>query len=205
MIENVFPIKIYRTSFNEDLEILKKIIIPNLSEVFDKTKHNNQGSMRGSGLCSYNVERKLHLLPEMNYLVSFINSHVKKYWNDLGYINSEKVGVFEMWANIYEPGSFIDIHNHSPIPMTASFYLQKDEGSGNIVFENPLETLLKHQPIDLTDRNNYHRLFNQELIINEGDLVIFPGWLKHSTLPNSSKNNRIIIGANIMEKSIWGQ
>jgi ectoine hydroxylase-related dioxygenase (phytanoyl-CoA dioxygenase family) len=66
------------------------------------------------------------------------------------------------------------------------------------VFENPLEALLKHQPIKaLQDRNTYHTLFDHEVKVEAGDLVIFPGWLRHKTQVNSSNSDRIMIGANI--------
>ena len=195
MIKNIFPIKIYKTNFAEDLEKLKSILIPKLEPIFEKTKLNNQGSMRG-GLCSYNVARDLHHWPELKQYVSFLKTHISLYWNELGYGDTPKIT--EMWANKYPPHSFIDTHNHSPIPITVSFYLQKVENSGNIRFTNPNDTILKYQPcIGLTDRNNYHNMFNTEIDVVEGDVVMFPGWINHATSINNSTSDRIVIGTNI--------
>lgn len=195
MIENIFPIKIYKTKFDGNLTDLKSIVIPRLDSVFEKTKTNNQGSMRG-GLCSYNAVRDLQHWPELKPYIDFLQEHAEIYWKELGYKKEPKIS--EMWANKYSPGSFIDIHNHSPIAITVSFYLQKPANSGNICFVNPLETLLKHQPFsELDDRNNYHRMFNYNVEVNEGDVIMFPGWLQHETMPNDSEFDRIIIGTNI--------
>jgi len=196
MIENIFPIKIYKTSYG-DVTDLYNNLSPILETVFQGTIENNQGSMRNNGLCSYNAERDLHKLPELKVITDFITEHANKYWQDLNYAGIPYI--HEMWANKYTADSFIDIHNHAPIPLTASFYLKKDPGAGNLVFENPLESLLKHQPYaSIKERDYYHTLFDHNVEINEGDLVIFPGWLRHRTEANNSGSDRIIIGSNII-------
>lgn len=196
MIEDIFPIKIYKTRFvlkNKDL------LIDQLEEVFKQTEKNNQGSMRGAGLCSYNAARSLQKWSELKDLSEFLIDESKKYWNELKYDKTRSPSIYEMWANRYERDSFIDEHNHAPIPITVSYYLKKPKNSGNIVFVNPLEDLLKHQPFDLLkDRNMYHTLFNSEIAIEENDVIMFPGWLRHKTTPNASLDPRIIIGANLM-------
>ena len=196
MIENIFPIKIYKTNFSEGLEELKSILIPKLEPIFEKTKLNNQGSMRG-GLCSYNVARDLHHWPELKQYVSFLKTHISLYWNELGYGDTPKIT--ETWANQYPPDSFIDTHNHSPIPITISFYLQKSKDSGNIRFTDPNEAVLKYQPFaGLASRDNYHNMFVREIEVVEGDVVMFPGWINHATSINNSTEDRIIIGTNVM-------
>lgn len=195
MIENIFPIKIYKTKFTGNLEELQSILIPKLDSVFEKTKSNNQGSMRG-GLCSYNAVRDLQNWSELKHYIDFLQEHLLIYWKELGYRKEPKIA--EMWANKYTPGSFIDTHNHSPVAVTVSFYLQKPTNSGNICFVNPIDTLLKHQPFrELENKNSYHKMFNYEVDVTEGDVVMFPGWLQHETVPNDSELDRIIIGTNV--------
>jgi uncharacterized protein (TIGR02466 family) len=140
--------------------------------------------------------RDLHTWPELKEVVEFINHHAHEYWKALGYRKDMKPGVYEMWANRYTPNSFIDYHNHAPIHMTSTFILKREEGAGNIVFENPLETLLKHQPYEVT-AENFYNLFEEEIEGHAGDLVIFPGYLKHKTRPNASNFDRIMLGANV--------
>lgn len=163
--------------------------------MFDLTKLNNQSSMRGEGICSYNVKRDLHLDPEFNTLVEFVNTHAQLYWKALGYNKSMRPEVYEMWTNIYKHESFIEMHNHSPIHMTASFYLKHPATGGNIVFEHPNATLLKHQPYEF-DQIRY-TAFEQEVEVTSGTLVIFPGYLNHKTQPNLSNEDRVIIGSNV--------
>jgi len=196
MIENIFPIKIYKTSYG-DVTDLYNTLSPILETTFQRTIENNQGSMRNNGLCSYNAERNLHKLPELKTIVDFVSEHVAKFWKELGYEGVPYI--HEQWANRYVNGSFIDIHNHAPIPLTASFYLKKEPAAGNLIFENPLEALLKHQPYaKIKERDYYHTLFDHGVEVSEGDLIIFPGWLRHRTEPNLSGSARIIVGSNIM-------
>jgi uncharacterized protein (TIGR02466 family) len=193
---DIFPVKIYKTSYTGDIDSLRNSILPKLLDCYNKTTEFNQGSMRGDGLCSYNVMRDLHKWPELKLLVDFINEHAWQYWKDIGYNTNQRPGVYEMWSNIYKHNSFIEAHTHAPIHMTASFYLDMPSDGGNIAFEHPNTTLLKHQPYPLDDIR-YGTVFEHEVEIKTGDLVLFPGWLVHKTKPNNSMQDRIIIGSNI--------
>lgn len=197
MIENIFPTKIYKTSYSGSIQQLKKDLLPKFASVFDDVAKNNQGSIRGQGMCSYNVFRQMQHWPEVKLFLDFLQPHLILYWKELGFDETITPKINEMWANKYEKDSFIDLHNHSPVNITVSFYLSKPKDSGNIVFEHPLETLLKHQPIALDNVNNYHNWFQKEVEVNEGDVVMFPGWLRHKTTPSNSSQSRIILGANI--------
>lgn len=190
---NLFPIPVHKIHYpGNTQEILDSIE----NYITDLPCNNNQSSMRGNGYCSYNTERNFHKLEQLQTLVKWIELQSLDYWKIIGYDNKQVPGVYEMWANVYKTDSYIESHNHSPIHMTASFYLQMPEGGGNLVFENPLSTLLKHQPYDL-DAIRYTNVFDYEVTVNTGDLVIFPGYLTHKTKPNNSNQDRIILGANI--------
>jgi uncharacterized protein (TIGR02466 family) len=198
MIELIHPIKIYKKKYTGDLDELLKNIEHKLIDIFDATTENNQKSMRNNGLCSYNAVRDLHLWPELTSYTDFLTEHVKVYWSELKFDSARSPKILDTWANIYCKDSFIDSHNHSPVAIVASFYLKKPENSGNIVFEHPLETILKHQPIDTKYVDDYHAWFDHEVNVDEGDMILFPGWLKHKTLPNNNTLPKIIIGTNIV-------
>ena len=194
MIKDLFPTKIYKVSYDKELSI----IAVNLQKIinFDITIKNNQGSMRGNGICSYVERRDLHTLDEFKGLVNFINKHVQRYWQEINYDPCYKPYVEEMWYNVYKKDAFIDIHNHAPRVMTASFYVTKESGNSNIIFENPMSLLLKHQPYYI-NKDLYHTEFEQEVDAQSGDLIIFPGWLNHKSVKNNSDADRIMIGAHI--------
>lgn len=194
-IKEIFPTRIYVTQFPGNLTDLQEKLLPKINSMFVDTKNNNQTSMRGDGICSYNIKRDLNLDPLFKPVADFVNEHSQIYWEALGYDVSMRPEVYEMWTNIYKQDSFIEMHNHSPIHMTASFYLKHPNNGGNIVFEHPNATLLKHQPYNF-DQIRY-TAFEQEVTVTSGTLVIFPGYMNHKTQPNMSTEDRIIIGSNV--------
>lgn len=197
MLYNLFPTLVHKSAYTGDLASLQASILPELSSIFEDAKSNNQVSMRNGGICSVNTCNKLQDKFDLTELIEFVTQSVNEYWKALGYVDAN-VRVFHAWANKYPPGSYIDNHNHSPSPLTASFYLKKPTESGNIVFENPISTLLRYQPYKgLGDSENYASAFDETVIVNEGELVIFPGWLMHKTEINNSTDDRIIIGFDI--------
>lgn len=201
MIQNLFPIQIWKSSFPGDIEAQKRLILPEIQEILDKTKFSNQNSMRNDGLCSYNVCRNLNEKIEMQEIYEFVYNEIKKYWEQLNY-SKKGFEILENWVNKYPPNSYIDAHNHAPIALSASFYLQKPKNSGGISFEHPLSTLLKHQPFDFKQLETYGNWFHSTIDIEEGDLVIFPSFLTHKTEINYSMSDRYIIGFNIASKKL---
>lgn len=197
MLYKLFPTLIYKSSYKGNLTKLQNDVIPSLNLIFEEAQKNNQASMRNGGICSANTCNRLQEKVDINDLINFVTESVNDYWKELGYVDAT-IRVYHAWANVYPPGSFIENHNHSPSPLTASFYLKKPQGSGNIVFENPISTLLRYQPYKgLSESENYASAFDATVDVDEGDLVIFPGWLMHKTEPNISSQDRIIIGFDV--------
>lgn len=195
---DLFPTKIYKTKYTGDLDLLKADLQPILADSFEKAKTNNQIMMRGPGLSAFYVQRDLHTLAITQPLVEFMNKHIEAYWEDLGYTNKLKPTLLHMWANDYATGSNLDTHNHAPIPVVGVFYLDKEPGIANLVLENPNDIVLNHQPFELGD--TAYKQFETEIDAESGDLVLFPGYLRHKTLPNTSTNDRIIIGINVVAR-----
>jgi hypothetical protein len=96
---SLFPVKIFKATYNCDLTNLKEIVLEKISSV---EKLHNQSSMRGNGFCSYNVLRDLNKIKEFSLLVDFINDQSQLYWKELQYATHMKPVVYEMWANVYK-------------------------------------------------------------------------------------------------------
>lgn len=194
---DIFPTKIYHVASSIDCQQMLDTVKDILAASYSKAETNNQMSMRGEGLCSYNVSRKLHHRDEFKPLIQFIETHATIYWKNLGYLSAKRPEVFEMWTNVYKKNSFIDMHSHSPIQLTASFYLQQPNGGGTLAFEHPMIQLMKHQPYNESLIRYHSEFWEHDVAIKTGDLVLFPGYLNHRTRPNQSDQDRIIIGANL--------
>jgi hypothetical protein len=92
------------------------------------------------------------------------------------------------WAVLGRPGdeSLDTPHNHLPYHFSAVYYpkvpkMQSPEG--NIIFFDPRETFAGGQPVQLPPQ--------------EGMMVLFPSWLKHSVVPlRTATEDRISISLN---------
>lgn len=196
MLYNLFPIKIYKKKFTGDLGKLQNYLIPKLDKIFKESALHNQASMRDGGICSFNVHDNIHKQFDIGEIVDFVESSAKEYWKELDLVDTQ-IKIIHSWANTYPPGSYIDNHNHIPAVLVSSFFLKKPHLSGNIVFENPISTILRYQPYNkLNDKDGYVNVFSSVLEIDEGDLVIWPGYLIHKTEKNISSSDRIILGFN---------
>ena len=195
---SLFPVQIYKTQFHfSDVE--RAALEDRLEQSFDSITCN-QGFMRNNSICTYNEDRELHKWPELKSYADFISNEVNNYWKELGLDSTRPPMLYEMWANKYGKDSYIDEHNHIPIPIVITYYFKKPNNSGNTVFVNPNIDIIKSQPIDgLKNVNDYDSLFESEVPSQEGDIIMFPGWLRHKTRPCPT-DNRIIITTNIIPR-----
>jgi uncharacterized protein (TIGR02466 family) len=197
MIHNYFETKVYKKKFTGNLEKIQNYLIPSLDKIFEESLFNNQASMRDGGICSFNVHDNIHKNFDISEIADFVESCANDYWKELNYIDST-VTIDHSWVNRYPPGSYIDLHNHIPAALVSSFYLKKPDNSGKLIFENPLSTILRYQPFKgLHDKNVYVNSFESSIEAEEGDLVIWPGYLMHKTEKNNSDHDRIILGFNL--------
>jgi uncharacterized protein (TIGR02466 family) len=191
---NLFPITVYRDCYPKVQE-LKESLFSKLDKVFNDTKNNNNVFMRNGTLCSYNSNSNLHreFPEETKAVIEFVEKSAQKYWNDLNYHKELTPFIFQMWANRTPRGGYINSHLHGNMPFTAVLYVDASPEQGNIVIENPLEMILMTQPIG----PDVKYPMGQELEVNTGDLIMFPGYIRHSVKPNTTDRDRLILGFNI--------
>lgn len=89
------------------------------------------------------------------------------------------------WINVNQPGSRNVLHNHPGSHLSGVFYLQADQ-TGGLRFPNPSLLAGNHSATGP---------FTRDFIFtpNDGDLIIFPGWMPHEVEPNLSNKQRINI------------
>ena len=88
--------------------------------------------------------------------------------------------VESFWAHIHNKGESTDMHDHGRSDFACIYYVAAPEGCGNLLFHpNPWETpAIPYEP-------------------QEGVLVVFPSWLKHSVSRNKSEDKRISVSFNL--------
>lgn len=190
----LFPTLIYK-DYYKGVDRLNKSLLPKLESIFEQSKENNNIFMRKGTLCSYHTSSDLHKLfpEETKEVVEFVESCARKYWQECGYYQELEPFLYQLWANKTPRDGYIDSHLHGNMPFTGVLYLDASPNQGNIFLENPLETLLMTQPI--SPEVKYP--MGEEINVNSGDLIMFPGYLRHSVRPNLTDTPRLILAFNI--------
>jgi uncharacterized protein (TIGR02466 family) len=200
MIQNLFSLDIYNTKF-EDSKLLEKLSNPEYLETLHLGSYSEKSygllGKNKSGLDSWHKfkdSEKIHLRPEFNPIKGFIEKHAKIYWDYLGYYNDISPKIYQSWANLVASEGDGKIHNHGRTAIAGVLYLSASSEQGNIVFENPMDLILS----GLSNLSNTKQIY-KEILVTTGTLLLFPGYLKHFTLPNKTNFNRISYAFNLNE------
>jgi uncharacterized protein (TIGR02466 family) len=151
--------------------------------------------MKDGTLCSYNTNANLHVdfADETQDVIEFVEAAAREYWRECRYHPDLTPFVFQTWANTTPKDGYIEPHLHGNMAFTAVLYVDASPAQGNIILENPMDMVLMTQPIS----PDVKYPMGQEIEVNTGDLLMFPGYLKHRVLPNTIDRDRLILGFNI--------
>ena len=184
---HLFPPYIWKYTYDFPLDTLQKSI----DEVFDAVKHNS-ALEKGNALSTVaNPEwQKPHTWEELGDFQEWLGNKLTGIKEELNFYNrhSEVIG---SWFNRHYKSGYTEEHHHNYSTFVASCYLKCPPNSGNIVFRNPLEYQMCNFPIV----NETQTL--SEVECKTGDVIIFPGWLKHFVTPNNTDQERIVMTINI--------
>ena len=118
--------------------------------------------------------------------------------NQYGYDKNMLYTIQNSWINLHSPGGSTEIHHHGPAIISVATYLHMPENGGYIEFKDPLEYNKGYFPVagedDISNWKVVPTLTN--------DVVLFPGWLRHRTQKNKSKENRWVLTTNYICKNI---
>jgi uncharacterized protein (TIGR02466 family) len=194
MFIDLFPIRVYKNKII-DIHQIYQNILPTLESMWnnDVNEHPHLGLNSHS---TYRINNTLHTLPELTSLVKQIDAMILEYWKELNFFPGLIPCITEMWSNRNQKNSALHSHNHAPYHMNGVVYLNKNNLHGNIVFENPSSLIVSLQPLNYNSTNEMQFGIEQEIEVTTGDILIFPGWLKHYTR-KTEDDGRIVIAFNI--------
>jgi uncharacterized protein (TIGR02466 family) len=100
--------------------------------------------------------------------------------------------IMNSWINIAVKGVKHDYHAHPGYTIAGVYYFRVSDAQGGICFNNPnLMIYNAHFPEGRCSPQSV------ELIPKDGDVVLFPAWLQHSTHENTTDEERISVAFNI--------
>lgn len=126
-------------------------------------------------------------------LKTLFKDYINHYVKDILQLNHE-LKLTNSWLTLNRLNSSHFPHDHPNVLFSLCFYPQIE--SGDIVFESippHISNFNFHYNIIKINEFNSRKF---KINLSKGDLIIFPGWLKHYSTPNMSQTNRIMIGSN---------
>ena len=141
----------------------------------------------------------LHKDPRFVAIAEWITEHAKIYWQEIGYSARYEPEIEKSWIQRYHGQCHgLHVHNHPGMPLSASFYFDGSPEQGNFVVEDPLDLLLSQVPY-LPQGRNFRM---KQIPIKTGQLIIIPGYLRHSVLPNTTDRTRYTWNMDFLAKQI---
>ena len=200
----------------ENLEILKlfpeavlkykfekfKEFNPKLSEyIYSLEKEDKLGVTKSNkgGWHSKDFDLRDENSVQRKFIVE-IQKYILNTFSKLGWKSeNKKIQILSMWAIINKKEDFNVIHTHPNSHLSAAYYVKAPKNCGRFQVENP-NSLKKHIRPELVNENELNVML-AGIEVEEGDLIIFPGYLPHKVAKNESKEDRIVISFNVDIKS----
>lgn len=137
-----------------------------------------------------------HKLPEFKDYFTWLKMMVREIAvHGMGYSTVyHKYSITNSWLNVHYRGGRTHAHNHSNTFMAAAAYLYMPENGGFIEAKDPLEDLKGFYYHDT------HDWMWREIPVVSGDILVFPGWLKHRTQANNSNEERWVLTTNFEQE-----
>ena len=105
-----------------------------------------------------------------------------------------------LWANVNRRGDFNAMHTHPDAILSGTVYLKIDSAEqGVIQFLDARDGSPTAHWRCYTKLNHKTALTDQAVTVSpcEGDILFFPGWLKHWVTPNLTDEERISVAFNV--------
>jgi len=199
-LENYDPVQIEIQSCLKEIHETKNYC--NVSYIFKDAKNIkenkslDQGYFISDDLIGHfkltNLEQRIYNSLE-NYLAAVQWTATLKEADPI--IPNKGAGNFKImnsWMNIGVKGTRHEYHCHPGYTIAGVYYFRVSDEQGGICFNNP-NLMLYHA--DFPEGRTSPQSI--EYIPRDGEIILFPAWLQHSTVENNSDEERISIAFNI--------
>jgi len=190
-IEWIFPTEIWNKKIENYKSINKKLYKASM-DLFNYDKKGREKSNYGGWHSDFLHNYENYITENFNELIDIIYKILddKKFGLDLK--------ITDMWVNINNNGDYNLPHCHSNCNFSGCYYVKVPEDSGNMVFLEPYKWHNRNNSKMVEpDSTNF---LEHSVILEEGMLHIFRGFLPHKVNENLSKNERVSIAFNIKGK-----
>ena len=188
-----FPIPVYHTHRNSDLDLIEK---KEIEDIIDKGMWSR---------VSHSVSQNNFIFDtKLKNLKEFCEQHIKKYAEEI--LNPKQELDFyitQSWLNITKPGEYHHKHSHSNSIISGVFYISTKEDD-NITFSDPNAKVKELISFESKEFNLWNATIWTFPATNNA-LILFPSWLDHGVNPNKeATTDRISLSFNTFVKGTLG-
>jgi len=188
-----FPEPIFKYKF-EDYESFNKDL---KTYIYELQKEGSSGQIKSNrgGWHSPNFKLADNDSIQFKFAVE-LQKYILKTFQTLGWKTENKnISINAMWAIINKKNDFNVVHTHPNSYLSAAYYVSAPKNCGKFQVES-LNIAKRHSYPEIL-KNNELNTHVAGLEVNEGDLLIFPGYLPHKVAMNESEQDRIVISFNV--------
>ena len=191
-IENLFSVPLFKTNYGTISDDERQVVDRYLIDVYQNT--NNYSSVE-----SYILDKELPKLRKFieESIVTYVENIIigNEYDQDKLSFN-----ITQSWLNLSAPGQSHHKHMHQNSVISGVFYFNTNLNDG-ITFRNPIPA----QTIEIPPKSyNHYNSGAWRVIVNEGDLIMFPSHLYHQVEQVMGGKNRISLSFNVFPRGTIG-
>jgi uncharacterized protein (TIGR02466 family) len=192
---SLFPTPVIRVPATEDNYDPVQLEIKAAIDIIKKTNDSSSLTYFYKGAPETEISNKTYDFIEKFNCVNLekrIYDAVNDYVDRIGWLSPRKFSIRGSWINILQQDVNHTHHCHPGYLISGTYYYRVSEKQGSISFNNPNSIMMYCQ-------FPQGQLCPQtvDIIPDDGDIVLFPSWLIHSTRKNKSLEERISIAFNI--------
>jgi uncharacterized protein (TIGR02466 family) len=186
-IMDLFPTPLYITNINKPISTQQKEYLLNAPKI------ENMGNLRGED--GYILNQ-----PMFAELKDFIMQCIKEYVDSVYATKDLDVYITQSWANYTKPKEFHHKHSHPNSFISGVFYVNAKPKEDMIKFYKERSAIFDFMP---KQPNNYNSN-DVAILVETGDLVLFPSNFVHEVPPTTSNETRISIAFNTFIRGYIG-
>ena len=186
-----FPEPVFKYRL-KDFKDLNKELSEYIYQLRDEDKDGLERSNKG-GWHSKNFALGVQDSIQKKFAIK-IQKYIIKAFQSYGW-ETENIRIKEMWAIINKKEDFNVIHTHPNCYLSAAYYVKAPTNCGRFQVENP-NIVMRHSHPEIQIKNELN-LEVAGIEINEGDLLLFPGYLPHKVKRSESDTDRMVISFNV--------
>lgn len=146
---------------------------------------------KGGGRTTYQTNLTVLDLPECAELKIWLIEQSKLVWN-LWKLEDLPRYASRSWFNWHPHGAWTDEHDHGMTHLVMAMYIHQPIDGGMLQVKDPLQIVWSTYPKLYDQRYDW-----RTIDVQTGDVVFFPGFLRHKTEINQSKEHRVVLSVNI--------